>query len=256
MKITFVGLSCFLLESSKGDRLLLEPYYGDAKYGLGLKFPEEIQADVFLVSHPDEDHSYMRHSMIRQRQDANKQDAQTDTDLFPEFDLRGTIVREYNGDACIAYSFTIDGIRFLHLADNAHILSERQIKEIGSIDIVFLPMPKGDHNVVADIISQLNPKVVIPSHYIPVLKNIQEPTHDQIAGEIRELFTAEWMKDANNNEFTQNVFVNLFENARALHDSGFNYEEINSVSSEFSKELLPHSTHVQVFRDCLGMQVT
>lgn len=256
MRITFIGLSCFLIESTRGERLLLEPYYGDPIYGLGLKFPDDLQADVFLASHPDEDHSFLRHSMIRQRTNPDQQDRESDIDIFPDFNLRGTLVREYNGDACIAFSFTVDGIRCVHLADNAHILSQRQLLEIGNVDIVFVPMPKGDHNVAADVIRQFQPKIAIPSHYIPVLSGVDKPQHDAIASEIHELFTADWMKDANNNDFTQGVFVKLFENALNLCDEFEDYQEIQGMSFEVNSESLPSQTAIKIFRDCLGMQVT
>jgi len=225
-------------------------------FGLGLKFPDDLQADVFLASHPDEDHSFLRHAMIRQRSNSDKQDAQEDIDIFPNFNLKGTLVREYNGDACIAFSFTIDGIRCVHLADNAHILSDRQHREIGDVDIVFVPMPKGDHNVVADVIKQLSPKIAVASHYIPVLKNVEKPSHDLIASEIHRLFTADWMKDANNNEFTQNVFVHLFENALGLQEDFEKYDEVQEIFFDVDPQALPSQTTIKIFRDCMGMQIT
>lgn len=256
MKITFIGLSCFLLESVQGDTLLLDPYYGDSKFGLGLKFPEDMQADVFLASHADEDHSNIHSAYARHRQESSEQDTKKDVDIFPDFNLRGTLVREWNGDLCVAYSFTIDGIRFIHLADNVHPLSDMQLEKIGHVDVVFVPMPKGDLNVAIDIIKQLNPKLAIPSHFIPVARGVKVPTHEEVIAEITKLFTADWMKDANNNDFTQNVFVTLFENALKFQDSFENYEEIDGISCEISKDSLPRETAIRVFRDSVGRQIT
>ena len=256
MKITFIGLSCFLLENVQGDRLLLDPYYGDSKFGLGLKFPDDLQVDVFLVSHPDEDHSNIHSSMSRHRQDSNDHDIKENIEIFPDFNLRGTFVREWNGDICIAFSFTIDGIRCIHLADNVHLLTKQQLQEIGNVDIVFATMPKGDLNVAIDVIKQLNPRLAIPSHYIPLAKGVQKPTHDEIVTEIKKLFIADWMKNANNNDFTQNVFVTLFENTLKLQDSFENYKEITKTSYELTKESLPEEIGIRVFRDCVGQQIT
>lgn len=257
MKITFIGLSCFLLESASGDRLLLEPYYDSGDFALGIKFPSDLQADVFLVSHPDEDHSYLRHSMLRQRRDSDSQDHAADNELFPGLDLRGTLVREWNGDSCIAFSFTVDGIRFLHLADNAHLLSERQLQEIGKIDILFATMPKGEHNVAVDIIKQLNPKIAIPSHYIPVCKDIEEPTHGQVVQDIHDLFTADWMTgNHRDSEKTHSVFVTLFENAIGLRNAFEDYSEISETFFEVIQETLPDKMEIHAFRDCVGRQLT
>lgn len=256
MKITFIGLSCFLLENMAGDQLLLEPYYDSGDFALGIKFPTDLQADVFLVSHPDEDHSYLRHSMLRQRKNENNLDDRSDTDIFPGLDLKGTLVREYNGDNCIAFHFTIDGIRCLHLADNAHLLSERQLEEIGTVDIVFATMPKGEHNVAVDVIKQLNPKIAIPSHYIPVCKDDEQPSHEQVVNEIDKFFTAEWMTGRHRDSAkTHEVFVTLFENAIGLKRDFDNYSEIADTSFEITKDSLPETTQIKVFRDCVGRQI-
>lgn len=257
MKITFIGLSCFLIESESGDRLLLEPYYDSGDFALGIKFPQDLQADVFLVSHPDEDHSYLRHSMLRQRKNDDAQDNESDTDIFPDFNLKGTLVREYNGDVCIAFSFTIDGIRCLHLADNAHLLSDRQLKEIGNVDVVFATMPKGEHNVAVDIIKQLNPKIAIPSHYIPVCGDTKEPAHEEIAQDVYAMFTADWMTGPHKeSEKTHSVFVTLFENAIGLKKSFDSYSEVDGISLDVTRDSLPQNTNIKVFRDCVGRQVT
>lgn len=258
MKITFIGLSCFLLENSSGDRLLCEPYCDYGEYALGLKLPKHITADVFLVSHPDEDHSNLKHAMLNQKNPSNQIDTNTDSIIFPDFSLKGTLVREYNGDACIAFSWTIDNIRFLHLADNAHILSQKQLKEIGNIDILFIPMSKGKHNNTNDIISQLNPKVAICSHYIPVLKDIKKPKKETVLKEIQKLFSASWMKNArlSNDLFSHQVFTTLFLNALQLEKYFNNYKEINTISFKITKEKLPNQTTIMVFRDCLGINNT
>jgi len=49
MKITFLGLSCFLLENKFKSRILLEPYSDGSKYSLGLKFPSKINGQPIKV---------------------------------------------------------------------------------------------------------------------------------------------------------------------------------------------------------------
>ncbi len=257
MKITFVGLSCFLIENASGDRLLLEPYYDSGDFALGIKFPHDLTADVFLVSHPDEDHSYLHHSMLRQRQDENSQDTALDNELFPGLHLKGTLVREYNGDSCIAFSFTVDGIRLLHLADNAHVLSNRQLEEIGDVDVLFATMPKGEHNVAVDIIKQINPRLAIPSHYIPVCSDVDHPSEVQISREIKTLFQAGWMTGPHrDSEKTHSVFTSLFQNALDLHNSFGDYEEIEGATLVVDQNVFSERTKIKVFRDCVGKQIT
>lgn len=128
MKITSVGLSSFLIENENGESVLLDPYNDNSNFFLGLHFPKYIKADIVLVSHPDEDHSYLRHHMLRQRRPSKEEDPETDVTILPDLHLTGHLVREWNGDINIAYAFTIDGIRLIHLADNSHTLTKRQLK--------------------------------------------------------------------------------------------------------------------------------
>lgn len=66
------------------------------------------------------------------------------------------------------YNFSIDGINICHLGDLGHVLSNRQIQEIGNVDILLLPvggrLTIGASDAV-QVMKQLNPAIVIPMHY-------------------------------------------------------------------------------------------
>ena len=176
MKITFVGLSCYLIEDRKGGRLLIDIFKDEPRYSFGFTLPKNLIADIFLASHADADHGYLdeRFTEHKKPNDEKKLGA---ADIFPNFNLRGTIAQEWNGDLCIAYHFTVDGLRCLHLADSSHPLTASQLKEFGKIDVLFLPMPKSKNDNIEmelKIIMQLRPNIIIPSHLIPMsLKNIE-----------------------------------------------------------------------------------
>ena len=67
------------------------------------------------------------------------------------------------------YSVTIDGIRVGYLGNIAAGLSGEQIEALGQIDVLVLPV--GGHGLTLDataaaqIISQLEPKYVVPTHF-------------------------------------------------------------------------------------------
>jgi len=64
--------------------------------------------------------------------------------------------------------FKLDGITFCHLGDLGHLLSDKQIKEIGKVDVLFIPVGGGptiNAEEAIAIINKLNPKIAIPMHY-------------------------------------------------------------------------------------------
>lgn len=254
MKITYIGLSCFLIESSNGSRVLLDPYNDQPEYCLGLKFPKEIEADVFLVSHPDEDHSYLRREFIRKKRPSDERDTNSDIEGFEDFNLKGTLVREYNGDINIAYSFMLDGLRFTHLADNAHVLSEEQLDEFGQIDILITPTTKGDDDIFIQNIKLLKPSYVIPSHFIPYSGKEDTPHKDVVSKFIKKLVLQEWITNKNANEYTVNVLSNIFIKAFDLQEHFPNFHQSWTPATEIDAgQVEVKETEVILFRDCLGL---
>jgi L-ascorbate metabolism protein UlaG (beta-lactamase superfamily) len=72
-----------------------------------------------------------------------------------------------NGSNTI-FCFEVDGIRVCHLGDLGHVLEEKQISEIGNVDILIIPVGGFftiDAKAATKICDQLKPKVIIPMHY-------------------------------------------------------------------------------------------
>ena len=62
----------------------------------------------------------------------------------------------------------MDGIKLCHLGDLGHRLSGEQIAEIGSIDILFIPIGGVftiDAKMAGTVMDDLKPKVAMPMHY-------------------------------------------------------------------------------------------
>ncbi len=170
MKIHFIGLSCFLIENEKGYRVLVDPFNDSPEWTLGPDFPKEFEGNPFganlvLMSEPDSDHAYAPGGWLQ-----NALDTKPNSNPFPNLDLRGTVIYEYNGDVNIAYQYTIDDLRLAHFGDNAHILTEEQLKELGHPDIIFISPPKAsDRSANEEVrrnIENLKPKVVFWAHHL------------------------------------------------------------------------------------------
>jgi L-ascorbate metabolism protein UlaG (beta-lactamase superfamily) len=68
----------------------------------------------------------------------------------------------------IIFCFGVDGINVCHLGDLGHIVDQGQINDIGSVDILLIPVGGYftiDNKQATAIAQSLGPKVVIPMHY-------------------------------------------------------------------------------------------
>jgi L-ascorbate metabolism protein UlaG (beta-lactamase superfamily) len=67
------------------------------------------------------------------------------------------------------FVFRVDDICIAHLGDLGHLLTPEQLKMIGKIDILLVPVAGGFYTVTAseakEVTKQVNPKIAIPMHY-------------------------------------------------------------------------------------------
>jgi L-ascorbate metabolism protein UlaG (beta-lactamase superfamily) len=175
MDIYFYGQAMFKLKG-KTASVLIDPFKEEFT---GLKLPKDLSANVALSTHNHDDH--------------NNLDAITDAVLKitgpGEYEASGVSItgvstyhdKEKGGQRGknTIYNISIDGLNVLHLGDLGHTLSESEIEEIGAADILLVPVGSVytiDAKTASDVVSQLEPKIVIPMHYaLPGLKFELEP---------------------------------------------------------------------------------
>jgi len=165
MKVKWLGHSCFLITSGDGVRIITDPY----AVGGGINYsPIKETADVVVVSHEHDDHSNI--SAVQGKPEVVKGDG-IKTAKGVQFKGVATYhdaaqggQRGPNNILC----FTIDDIKLCHLGDLGHVLSPAQVSEIGTVDILLVPVG-GFYTINASVASQvcdqLKPKIVIPMHF-------------------------------------------------------------------------------------------
>lgn len=163
ISVTWHGHACFEVDGEQGT-VIMDPFRGT-----GLPEPT-AKADVVLCSHSHGDHN--------NPDPVCKQSGVVLVGFVGKREVTGiqiTGVSTYHDDAKgdqrganSVYVFSVDGVTFCHLGDIGHLLSENQVKEIASIDVLFVPVG-GFFTIGPDeaisIISRLKPKIVVPMHY-------------------------------------------------------------------------------------------
>lgn len=180
MKIKWFAASAFLFTSESGAKIIIDPYDNDyqpeippelhdeGNFMLNRESVEE-QTDVVAITHAHFDHAWVY-------------PIQGNPDVFqiytgPEpFEIKGMKLRgvpTYHGarrGPNMVMCIEIDGVRIVHLGDLGHKLSEKQLAEIGKVDILLTPWDDIDitlpFDLLDEVIAQLNPKVIFPMHHI------------------------------------------------------------------------------------------
>ena len=163
MKIKWLGHASFMITSESGTKIITDPYVVDERLTYG-----EIKesADIITVSHEHGDHSNVaavkgNPGVVR---GTTKVKGIEFTGISTCHDNSGGSQRGKN----IVLCFELDGIKVCHLGDLGHSLSDKQAAELGSIDILLIPVG-GFYTIDAEVATQvcdkLKPKVVIPMHF-------------------------------------------------------------------------------------------
>lgn len=158
MEITFFGMNCVRI-TSKDVALLCNPYPKSS--GLG---DLKLANDATLLGTPG-DELPLKPGMV--------------IDGPGEYEIKGAMVTgvparlhidEENAPmAATIFSVQIGGIRLVALGNIAPGLASPQIEALGQVDVLVVPI--GGHGLTLDsiaateLISQLEPKYVIPTHY-------------------------------------------------------------------------------------------
>ncbi len=173
--IRWHGQSFFEIESSKGTRIVIDPHAIEA-YGR-----QSVLADLVLLSHLHTDHTQI--DVVQNRSKAKVLSGLRDTgkkvdwnpieETFRDVhvrtlgvyhDNRGGLERGKN----TIFMLEVDGLHIVHLGDLGHLLSDTQIKRIGPVDVLMIPVG-GVYTINGDeakkVVEQLKPRqYIIPMH--------------------------------------------------------------------------------------------
>jgi L-ascorbate metabolism protein UlaG (beta-lactamase superfamily) len=168
LTLTYLGHAAFLVQY-RDTSVLIDPYQPDfGSYG-----KIDLNTDAVLITHEHTDHNYapgggQEAAVLRgltAAGDWQKIDYRLDELQITSVD--GTFHGKNLGKNSI-FMLTTPDLRLAHLGDIGHVLQEEEIAQIGSPDVLLIPV--GGHYTIApqealELIAQLSPAVVIPMHY-------------------------------------------------------------------------------------------
>lgn len=168
MKIKWYGHAAFLITSNQGVKIITDPYESGA-YGGQLAYGKiRDQTDIALTSHDHADHNDTK-SLLGSPQIVKERG----TKSVKGVSFRGIATYHDSSKgsergANTIFTFSVDGIKVCHLGDLGHVLSEKEIAEIGPVDILFIPVGGYftiDSKEATQVGEQIKPKVLIPMHF-------------------------------------------------------------------------------------------
>ncbi len=178
MLITNHGLSCFSfnVKTISGEaNLVVDPYQNET----GLRFPRTLEADIVASSHNRESANNIEGVVA-------PADGKTFVvDLAGEYEVKGLFVYAINATlkdgktAHRIFRIEAEGMNIAHLGALDRMLSDEESAQLGSIDILILPVGGNrvmDAKTAMAVVEQVEPRLVIPSTF--ALTNLKESLAD------------------------------------------------------------------------------
>ncbi len=199
MKLTWYGHACFKLETAEGS-IVFDPY--ENGYLPKLALPE-ISADAVVCSHGHGDHSAA---------DAVTLTGRTPTFKMTQLPCFHDEVRGLKRGKNLITVIEAECKRVAHFGDLGHELSRAQLKELGSIDVLLIPVGAVytiDAETAKKVCEKVQPRLIVPMHYRIGSAGLQNvaPVEDFLAlypeAEVLRLGKNSW----NINEIPQSVVV-------------------------------------------------
>ena len=168
MKIKWYGHAAFLITSDQGVKVITDPYESGA-YGGQLAYGKiKDQSDIVLTSHDHADHNDTK-SLPGSPQIMKGIGSRTVKGItFKGISTYHDSSKGSERGANVIFTFSIDGIQVCHLGDLGHILSEKELVEIGPVDILLIPVGGYftiDPKEATRVAEQLKAKILIPMHF-------------------------------------------------------------------------------------------
>ena len=194
VKIDYYGHCAFKITSPAGLTMMFDPWRNDPSGAWGLWYPKEFPkttVDIGISTHAHFDHDALERldaTMILDRMVGEYQFsdvkitgiADKHACVAPGWYKWTNVLSEFGASACppdnpghldmVMYIVETGGLRILIWGDNRHNPSEYAMSQLRDIDVFTIPVDGSQHILSYEqgdaLIAALNPKTVIPTHYL------------------------------------------------------------------------------------------
>jgi len=177
-RLRWYGQSFFQIESANRFRIVFDPHAIPA-FGRAL-----VRADFVLISHPHNDHDQVAvlETQVKEsdvyrgvvepkpgRQEWKSVDEKRGQIRFRNLGTYHDAVNGAQRGKNSIWIVEVDGLVFCHLGDLGHELSDAQVKAIGKVDVLMVPIG-GIYTINGEqakkVVRQIKPRLyVVPMHY-------------------------------------------------------------------------------------------
>jgi len=162
MELSWLGHSCFRLRGKEAT-LITDPPGLSTGYTLG-----RLSADIITISHHHAGHDYVQgisgepHVVDGPGEYEIQQTLITGVQTYHDNERGKRLGRN------TAYLITLDDIHFCHLGDLGSKLDSRAQEALNGCDVLLIPVGGGNAlnaEQATEVISQLEPRLIVPMHY-------------------------------------------------------------------------------------------
>src|SRR5512136_2402402 len=168
MKVKWYGHAAFLVTSDQGTKIIIDPYEPGA-FGGQLSYGKiKDQVDIVLTSHDHADHNYTK-DLPGTPQIVKGSGSKT----IKGIPMKG--IPTYHDPSKgsergpnTIFTLKVDNLQLCHLGDLGHILSDKELAEVGPVDILLIPVGGFftiDPKEATRVAEQIKAKILIPMHF-------------------------------------------------------------------------------------------
>ncbi|MEK6193351.1 MAG: MBL fold metallo-hydrolase [Deltaproteobacteria bacterium] len=161
MEITWYGHSCFRITERMMATVVADPYnHEEVGYG-----PLTLKGDIVTMSQDEAGYNY----------DEAVKGAEWKITGAGEYEIGGVFLTavpteksKKNGGGNMVYTFDYNGVNVVHLGRMNSAPSRAEVEAFGTVDVLLVPVGGGgglNAAKAAEVISMLEPGIVIPMHY-------------------------------------------------------------------------------------------
>ncbi len=181
MEVSWFGHSCFALRG-KNVTLITDPFSPQLDRKLG-----KVNAPIVTISHNHPGHNYAEGVGGNPRVVRGPGEYEISDVLITGVPSYHDSKRGAELGRNTIYVIHMDDLVICHLGDLGHTLQEEQLEEVADADVLLIPI-SGQNTLnpaqAAEVISQVEPRIVIPMHYRP---STDESTPDPLDKFCREM---------------------------------------------------------------------